>query len=205
MELTIKNLLDVGVTPTKASLYIAPLNAAMARFGIVSPQEVAAFTAQLLHECAMLNSTEEGLSYSSVDRITKVFRRLSKLPMATLTGLVRNPKALANAAYAGVNGNIEPGDGYKYRGRGCFQLTGRDNYSKASQALNVDYISNPDLVARPTDACLTAAWYWSSTAAQKCAREGNFVGCTKAINGPALLGHAEREALRTKLLRSMTS
>ena len=205
MELTIKNLLDVGVAPTRASLYIAPLNAAMARFGIVSAQEVAAFTAQLLHECAMLNSTEEGLSYSSVDRIKAVFRRLRNLDINVLTGLVRNPVALANTAYAGVNGNTEPGDGYLYRGRGGFQLTGKANYTKAAQALCVDYVNNPDLVARPKDMCLTAAWYWSSTQAQKCAREGNYVGCTKAINGPAILEHDKREALRMKLLRSMTS
>ena len=203
MQVTTSMLTKVGVRANLAEAFTPYLNAAMAKYNITDVNEVCAFLSQVLHESDKLSHLEEGLSYSSADRIKLVFRRLRVLPDSQIATLVKNPVALANAAYAGVNGNTSADDGWRFRGRGCFQLTGRANYQKASTPIGVDFISNPDLVAKPEGACLTAAWFWVSQGVQEKARAGDYLACTRLINGSAMLGKQEREALRLQLLASV--
>ncbi len=80
-------------------------------------------------------------------------------------------------------GNTQPGDGYKYRGRGWIQLTGRANYTKAAGALCLDYVDNPDMIASPTYAPLVAAWFWNTYGLNALADAGNFTQITRVING----------------------
>lgn len=203
MQINTSVLQRVGVRATVADTYTPYLNEAMAQYDITDVNEVCAFLSQALHESDRLAHLEEGLSYSSADRIKLVFRRLRVLPDAQIRALVKNPVGLANAAYAGVNGNTLPDDGWRYRGRGCFQLTGRANYQSASASIGKDYVTYPDLVSRPEGACLTAAWFWVSQGAQVKARQGDYLGCTRLINGSAMLGKQEREALRLALLQAV--
>ena len=91
-----------------------------------------------------LHPFEEGLYYRSAERICAIFR--SCVPdAASAQCLACNPKALANRVYAGRNGNRDEasGDGWRYRGRGLIQLTGRANYVRAAQALGRDYVEGP--------------------------------------------------------------
>lgn len=151
---TIMPLCDTGT-------WIVPLNDAMARFEIDTPDRAAAFLAQLAHESAETTRLAEGLSYSRAERLCAVWPK--RFPTtAAAQPYVKNPEKLANFVYAnrGGNGDAASGDGYRYRGRGLFQLTFRDNYRLAGDALNIALVDNPDLVATPPVAALTAAHYW---------------------------------------------
>jgi len=104
--------------------------------------------------------------------------------------LCRNPKELANTVYSNRigNGDYDSGDGWRYRGRGVFQLTGRSNYAAAGAALWRPYKDEPDLVAQPLDACMTAGWYWDS---RKLNLLADIDGITRKIN-PAMAGADDR-------------
>lgn len=160
MQLTREQL--KGIMPRcNDGLWVAPLNGAMAQFEINTPARAAAFLAQLAHESAETTRLEEGLSYSTADRLCKVWPR--RFPtLASAEPYVKNPEKLANQVYAnrGGNGDTASGDGYRYRGRGLFQLTFRDNYRLAGDALKTDLVAKPELVATPEFASLTAAHYW---------------------------------------------
>lgn len=80
-------------------------------------------------------------------------------------------------------GNTQPGDGSRFRGRGLIQLTGRKNYQACSTALGVDFVSNPDLLAQPYYASLSAAWFWASHGLNEVADTGDFEKTTRVING----------------------
>ena len=94
-----------------------------------------------------------------------------------------NPEKLANKVYAGRLGNTEEGDGWKYHGRGLIQLTGRDNYRNCGQALGIDLISNPELLAEPSGAALSAGWFFNKHGLNQLADIGDFVLMSKRING----------------------
>lgn len=160
MQLTREQLKTV-MPRCDADKWLTPLNNAMDRFEIATPDRAAAFIAQLAHESAETSRLTEGLSYSRADRLCAVWpRRFPTLESAQ--PYVKNPEGLANFVYAnrGGNGDAASGDGYRYRGRGLFQLTFRDNYRMAGDALNKPLVENPDLALTPEIASLTAAHYW---------------------------------------------
>lgn len=202
--ITIQTLVAAGIGPTQARLFADPLVAASMLYGIDTPARIAAFVAQAAHESVNFTRLEENLYYSNPERILQVFRRLRSRGLSGVVPLTRNPQALGNAAYAGINGNGSEasGDGWRYRGRGLFQLTGRANYQAAQEAIGRPYISQPDLVAQPSDAVLTAAWYWHSNGCNEMADAGAIDQITRAINGPAMLAAAERRNLFDDALRA---
>ena len=81
------------------------------------------------------------------------------------------------------NRDESSGDGYRFRGRGCIQLTGYSNYFHAGQALGVDFVLNPDLVATPKFAALTAGWFWDTHKCNAPSDALDHVKVTKIING----------------------
>ena len=151
---TLDRLIEAGVHPTQARNFLEPLQEAAHQFGIDTPARFAAFLAQAMHESAGLTRLEEGLIYRTPERIMAVWP--SRFPsIADAMPMVRNPRGLANRVYAGRmgNGDEASGDGWRFRGRGIFQLTGRDNYRRAGIACGRPYESAPDVVADPRDAC----------------------------------------------------
>ena len=185
--INVATLIACGVAPTQARIYADPLRIAAMRFEINTRAREAAFIAQLRVESANFTATEEGLYYTTPERIRAVYSR-SVTTMAMAVTLTRNPKALANVVYAGKNGNGDAasGDGWKYRGRGLIQLTGRANYADAGIGLAHDYVNSPDLVATPPDACLTAAWFWHARKLNVLA-DGNVIDAiTRGINGSGM-------------------
>lgn len=160
MQLT-KDQLKAVMPLCDANKWLGPLNSAMEQFEINTPDRTAAFLAQLAHESAETTRLTEGLSYSRADRLCAVWPKRFPTPDSA-EPYVKNPEKLANFVYAnrGGNGDASSGDGYRYRGRGLFQLTFRDNYRLAGDALNIPLVDNPDLVATPEVAALTAAHYW---------------------------------------------
>ena len=192
----VASLVAAGIGPTQARLFEAPLVAACARFDIDTPLRQAAFVAQCAHESQLFTALEEGLYYRSAERIRAIFRG-SVPTLAVAQGLVGNPKALANHVYANRNGNRDEasGDGWRYRGRGLIQLTGRTNYARAAGELGRPYVDQPDLVLEPADACLTAAWFWNAGKLNALADASRIDAITRAINGNAMAGADERRHL----------
>jgi len=101
-------------------------------------------------------------------------------------------------------GNTDEGDGWKFRGRGLIQLTGKDNYRLASDALGVDFVKDPDLVLTKEYAALTAAWFWNKRSLNKEADAKDFTGMTKKING-GIIGLADRVAHINSALNVLTA
>jgi putative chitinase len=163
--------------------WVKPLNDTFARFNITTPKQQAAFIGQCAHESGGFKLLKEGLSYSA-ERLMKVWpKRFPTLESAQ--PYARNEKALANKVYAGRMGNRDEssGDGARFCGRGCIQLTGSSAYYQAGKALGVDLWADPTVVAQPEYAALTAGWFWSTHKCNELAEAGDWVKLTKVING----------------------
>jgi putative chitinase len=163
--------------------WVAPLNETFERFGIATPRQQAAFIGQCSHECANFRILEENLNYAA-ERLMKIWPSRFKT-LEAAQPYHRNPKAIANKVYSGRMGNRDEasGDGWRFRGRGCIQLTGSDAYYHAGKALEVDLWAEPDLVATPQYAALTAGWFWSTRKCNPVAEVGDWTALTKKING----------------------
>jgi putative chitinase len=171
-----------------AKLHIGPqwvegINETFERFAIVSAWQKAAFIGQCGHECANFKVLEENLNYRA-ETLMKLWAK--RFPTREIADqYARNPKKIANKVYASRMGNRDEasGDGYRFRGRGCIQLTGHANYFHAGTALGVDFVKDPDLVATPKYAALTAGWFWSTHKCNELAERNDWRALTKAING----------------------
>ena len=198
-------LIAAGVQPTQAKALAEPLDAAMALHDIGTREQRAAFLAQACHESAAFTRMEENLYYTTPTAAINAFGRRVE---PHLNRLLRNPQALANFVYADRmgNGSEASGDGWRYRGRGIFQLTGTDNYRAASDGLTRPYLAQPELVAQPSDACLTAAWFWSvRSSCNDLMLKGDFDGTTLRINGKAMHGADARKRMFGKFLKAATA
>ncbi|PTC24768.1 chitinase [Pseudomonas aylmerensis] len=157
----------------QAGVFVPVLNAAMGKYGIVTKLRIAAFIAQVGHESGQLRYVRE----------------------------IWGPTA-QQAGYEGrVDlGNNVSGDGFKYRGRGLIQITGRANNAACGEALGLDLINQPTLLEQPQYAAMSAAWFWSMRGLNTLADQGEFVKITRRING-GLNGLADRQALYEKALK----
>jgi putative chitinase len=163
--------------------WLESLNAAMLRFNINTPRRIAAFIGQCAHESANFTALTENLNYRG-ESLMRVWPRHFPTPEVAAQ-YHRKPEQIANRAYANRMGNgpEASGDGWKYRGRGLIQLTGKDNYQLASDALRVDLVNNPDLVTQPDMAALTAAWFWNKRGLNDLADAGDNQQISRRING----------------------
>jgi putative chitinase len=180
-----------------ARLHIGPqwvdaLNETFAKFGINTPKQQAAFIGQCSHECGNFRLLEENLNYKAATLMRLWPKRFPTLEIANQ--YAGQPRKIANSVYANRMGNRDEasGDGYRFRGRGCIQLTGHSGYYHAGQALGVDFVMQPDLVATPQYAALTAGWFWSTHNLNALAEAGDEVACCKRING-GLIGLEDRK------------
>lgn len=149
-----------------ARTWVEPINRAFREHYITEPLEVAHWLAQVLHE-------------------TGGFRWLEE---------IWGPTA-AQARYEGRAdlGNVLPGDGYLYRGRGLIHLTGRNNYQRAGQALGLPLVERPELAAEPEHAARIACWYWNSRGLSRAALRDDLEQVTRGVNG-GVNGLADRAA-----------
>jgi predicted chitinase len=149
---------------------------------IADPRERAAFLAQVDHESGGFRNDEENLNYSA-KRLREVFPKYFKTD-AEAQAAANDPEAIANKVYGGRMGNVNAGDGYKFRGRGAIQLTGRAKYEEASKALGIDLVNNPDLMKDPAVSAKVAMWYWTSTKGlAQAARDGDDTLVRRKVNG----------------------
>jgi putative chitinase len=153
--------------------------------GIRNPKELANFMAQVTHESNGLNRLEESFRYTrNIQQIPvqSAWRQGPEaLDAARKEALQGKPEKLAELMYGGRNGNDEPGDGWKYHGRGYIQLTGKDNYRAAGKALDLDLVNHPELAAEPQNASKIATWYWENRVPE--AARDDVKAATKAVNG----------------------
>lgn len=206
LPLTIPMLLAIMPRARGAiAAFIMPLQQAMARWEIAdSDARVAAFLAQAAHESAELTALEENLNYSA-EALVRMWP--SRFSPDAAAHYARKPELIANRAYASRlgNGDQASGDGWRYRGRGIFQLTGKANYRAASIAITGDadtLLLNPELVAVPEYACETAGWFWHSRELNVFADVGDFEGLTRKING-GLNGLNERVAYWRRAIEAL--
>jgi putative chitinase len=163
--------------------WVDALNATFDRFNILTPVQKASFIGQCGHECGQFKVLEENLNYRAETLMKLWSKRFPTLEFANQ--YARNPKKIANMVYSNRMGNRDEasGDGYRFRGRGCIQLTGHANYFHAGQACGQDFVMEPDLVATPQYAAMTAGWFWNTHNLNQYADSRNFVLMTKRING----------------------
>lgn len=141
--ITATNLRKAFPECKKPEIWVSALIPALEKFNISNKERVASFLSQIAHESGQFNTLEENLFYSA-PRLRKVWpKRFPTLAFAQK--YEKNPEKLGNYVYANRMGNgpTSSGDGYKYRGRGLIQLTGRSNYVSVSVILNEDLLSNP--------------------------------------------------------------
>jgi len=170
---------------------IAQIPDTVAKFGINTPLKLAHFLAQCGHESGGFKITSENLNYS-VDGLKKIFPKY--FPGNLAESYAKNPEKIASKVYGGRMGNglEETKEGYKFRGRGYIQLTGKDNYTLFGKSINEDIASNPDLVSTKYP-LLSAAWFFSKNCLGKCvdASDATVTSVTKCVNG-GVIGLSER-------------
>lgn len=166
----------LGIPLYRAQAWADPISAAMALWAIDSPVRQAMFLAQVGHESGRLIYVRE------------------------LWG-----PTPAQVGYEGRKdlGNTQPGDGKLFMGRGLIQITGRANYATAGAALTLPLIDSPELLEQPSNAALSAAWFWNVKGLNALADAGDFETITRRING-GLNGLADRQALLALATRAIT-
>jgi putative chitinase len=163
--------------------WVDALNETFNTFGISTKRQQAAFIGQCGHECGNFRVLKENLNYRAVTLMKLWPKRFPTLEIANQ--YAGQPSKIANKIYSNRMGNRDEasGDAARFIGRGCIQLTGHANYFHAGQALGVDFVMEPDLVATPKYAALTAGWFWSTHNCNNLAEAADWVGLTKKING----------------------
>jgi putative chitinase len=165
---------------------IAMIPDTAAKFQINTPLRLAHFLAQCGHESGGFRATQENLNYSAKG-LAGIFKKYFPTEAAA-TPYARQPQKIASKVYANRmgNGTEASGEGYKFRGRGYIQLTGKENYTAFGKSIGEDMTVNPDKVAS-NYALLSAAWFFSKNGLHKMADEGAtdtvVTKITKRVNG----------------------
>ena len=172
---------------------LAQIPSVMEKFKIDTPLELAHFLAQCGHESGNFKAVSENLNYSA-DGLKKIFPKY--FPGNLNESYARKPEAIASRVYASRMGNGDEAskEGFKFRGRGYIQLTGKANYAEFDKFVEDDILANPDLVATKYP-LLSAAWFFSKNKlneiASKGADDATVTAVTKRVNG-GTIGLADR-------------
>ena len=167
----------------------------MPKYEINTPNRIAGFIAQCAHESADFKRLEENLNYSE-KALLSVFGRYfgTGAKKRDAAEYARNPEMIANYVYQdefrtkrGAMGNVEEGDGWRFRGRGLKQLTGRNNYTAFGKTVDMTAEEAAEYVATPKGAVESACWFWDTAKLNKIADSGDIVAMTKKINGGTIV------------------
>ena len=182
-----------------ADKWVDALNVTCEKFEINTPERIAGFLSQIGHESGGLKFVIENLNYSA-PALRTVFGKYFH-DDSQANACARQPQKIADKVYANRmgNGDEDSGDGFKYRGRGLIQLTGKDNYTAFGNACGVDAVSHPEIVESPDAAALSAGWFWSTHRLNALADASDVEGMTRRING-GLNGIDDRKLKYQKLI-----
>ncbi|QJI30731.1 glycoside hydrolase family 19 protein [Pseudomonas sp. ADAK18] len=209
-----------------AGVFAPALSAAMGEYQIITRLRSAAFIAQIGHESSQLTRLVENLNYSANGLAntwpnryaepngkggyvkTVMNNTVRNKPNALAMGLAGKAELIACDVYAGRMGNTAPGDGWKYRGRGLIQVTGKHNYRLCGDALGLDLVSHPELLGQPWHAVMSAAWFWSVNRLNALADVSDIQNIGSIINtgskGRTPNGAAARRVLYQQALNVLT-
>jgi putative chitinase len=178
--------------------FVDPINKVIEEFEINTSQRISMFLAQIGHESGGLTKLHENLNYKAA-RLTQIFPKYFR--DVDPNEYANNPEKIANRVYCNRmgNGNEASGDGYRFRGRGAVQLTGRSNYVSCGEDLEVDLVNNPDYLETPEGAIRSAAWFWDQHDLNDWADKGDVATVSKKING-GTIGLEERKELYEEAL-----
>lgn len=184
-----------GCSQAAAVAFSQPLTTAIRNWNI---KRVPEFIGQIAVESGRLSRLIENLHYTTPERLMQVWPSRFRT-VAEATPFLRNPEKLANLVYGGRMGNVQPGDGWRFIGRGLKQLTGRANYQAYQLASGVMVLVDPDKLLDPVYAADSAGWFWSTNNCDQIAHDSEAL--TRRING-GLNGLRERIQL-TALAREV--
>lgn len=169
------------------------------RFGVVTPLRMAHFLGQACAETLGLSSVRENLTYTSPERIRAVFGSGRFPTVESAEPFVQRPQALAEKVYGGRLGNVAEGDGWRYRGGGLIQLTGRANYRLHGEMSGLPLEEQPDLIEQPDPSLRAALSYWQSLNINHWADRDDALAVSRAINWGDPLSRGEPKGLNDRL------
>lgn len=185
--------------------WVPALMAGFTQFQVLSARRVAAAIGQFAQEAGTsFHELVEYLDYSTPERLHSVFK--GRFPTVDAARpYVHAPQKLANHVYSGRlgNGDEASGDGWQFRGRGLIQLTGRSEYTKFAQAIGKTPKQASDMCETPAGAALSGCWYLSSRHCLTMADAWHIDDITRAVNGRAMLGAAERRDRANQMLKAL--
>ena len=219
--MTVTSPLLIAANIKNADKWLQPIIETCVEFEINTPQRIAGFLAQTSHESGGYTLLTENLNYKAAtlaacwpnrfaeigaDKKPKKDAKGALIPTKVAQSIAGKPELIANMVYSSRMGNGAPqtGEGWKFRGRGLKQLTGKDNYARCGRDLGVDLVSNPDLLLEPMYAARSAGWFWKVNKLSDYADNGDIKGMTKKING-GYIGLEKRQALYNKIMAAMNS
>jgi putative chitinase len=182
------------------------LNKALPKYDITTDQRIAGFISQCAHESMDFNAMSENLNYRE-ETLNKVFPRYFGPGKRNAAEYARNPEKIANYVYmdefrTSKLGNVHPGDGWRFRGRGLKQLTGRDNYTRFAKDYDLTAEEAAVWVETKEGALASALWFWNTNKLNPVADTGNVAALTKKINGGDI-GLADRQARYAKAMAAL--
>ena len=189
MNITEEQLAAMLPTNKEIAEWCKVLNSALPKYDINNARRVAAFISQCAHESRDFTAMEENLNYS-VKALNSVFGRYFGPGKRNAADYARNPEKIANYVYmdefrskAGALGNTQPGDGFKFRGRGLKQLTGRQNYARFAKDYDMTADEAAEWIETKDGALASALWFWNTNNLNPVADTGDVAALTKRING----------------------
>ena len=183
--------------PKAGTTWVEPLNKILPKYGINTTARIAGFLSQVGHESGGFTTLEENLNYSAAG-LTKTFGKYFK--NRDVNAYAKKPEAIANLVYGSRlgNGDEASGDGYRFRGRGLIQLTGRENYTKFGASISKTAEEVIEYIKTPAGAIESACWYWATRSLNKIADAADVEAMSKAVNG-GTIGLTERKALYARI------
>ena len=171
---------NAATSPMDLSEIVSILNASPL---LTTVDRMAGFLAQAAHESAQFKLVKENLNYSA-EGLLRTFPKYFPTPELAAK-YARKPVDIANRVYANRMGNGPEitGEGFKFRGRGFFQITGKENYTACGKDLGLDLLTTPEALERTKNATNSALWFWKSRNLNRYADANDIRGMTKAING----------------------
>lgn len=197
----------VGCSLAVAQRFEAPIVETARVYDISTVGRLASFLAQTGHESMSFSRTTESLDYGADGLLATWPDRFTR---ALASQMARRTQEIANHVYGGRLGNNRDGDGWKYRGRGLIQVTGKTNYEAITESLAEkvgavpDFVSQPALLAEPKWAALSAGCFWNDRHLNDLADVGDFDRITSRING-GQIGKADRRARLNRAMKALAS
>jgi putative chitinase len=199
--ITVDTLRKFAPRIANAEAHADALESARKESSVNTPRRLCHFMGQVFVETAGFTVLEENLNYKNPERLDMVFSAVKGTVDAQAL-IAKGPQAIANRVYASRlgNGDEASGDGWRYRGSGYKQLTGRSNFRAIGALVKMDLEGRPELAREPAAAARIAFAFWDACKCSPMADAGDVDAITEKVNGPAKLGLAER---REATIRAM--